>query len=155
VIDRYSARAPAAQPADVIWFETLAAVIIGTRTSTHWSTTTHNARHQRGPDSQCPFASVPKVRGSLIVKSGSFQAEFAQGGGSSTLQTIPMCASHVALCSQAVKYFDGDDAKNAKSRRRAALFDTPFSTPSAATCSTSWNVRTLTVTAGQRIFIVQ
>jgi hypothetical protein len=25
--------------------------------------TAHNARHQRGPDSQCLFASVPKVRG--------------------------------------------------------------------------------------------
>ncbi len=28
-----------------------------------------------------PFASVPKVRGSLIVKSGSFRAEFDEGGG--------------------------------------------------------------------------
>ena len=43
--------------------------------------TTHNARHQRAPDSQCLFASVPKVRGSLIVKSGDFRVEFDEGGG--------------------------------------------------------------------------
>ena len=41
----------------------------------------HNARHQRDPDSQCLFASVPKVRESLIVKSGDFRAEFDEGGG--------------------------------------------------------------------------
>jgi len=35
------------------------------------------------------------------------------------------------------------------------LFEDAVSTPSAATCSTSWKVRTLTVTAGQRIFTVQ
>ena len=40
---------------------------------------------QRAPstraDSPCCFASVPKVRGSLIVKSGDFRAEFDEGGG--------------------------------------------------------------------------
>ena len=49
--------------ADVVWFGTLAGVIVGT-VLRHWRTaTTHNARHQRAPDSQCLFASVPKVRG--------------------------------------------------------------------------------------------
>lgn len=42
---------------------------------------THNARHQREPDSQCLFASVPKVRGSLIVKSGGLSVEFDEGDG--------------------------------------------------------------------------
>ena len=42
---------------------------------------THNARHQRAPDSQCRFASVPKVGGSLIVKSCDFPVEFDEGGG--------------------------------------------------------------------------
>ena len=64
-IDRCSPRrAGSGSAADVVWFGTFAAVILGTRTPTHWSTaTTHNARHQRAPDSQCLFASVPKVRG--------------------------------------------------------------------------------------------
>jgi hypothetical protein len=31
-----------------------------------------NARHQRDPDSQGLFASVPEVRGSLVVKSAIF-----------------------------------------------------------------------------------
>ena len=43
--------------------------------------TTHNARYQRDADSQCLVASVPKVRGSLLAKSGDFRAEFAEGGG--------------------------------------------------------------------------
>jgi hypothetical protein len=43
--------------------------------------TTHNARHQRAPDSQCLFASVPKIRGSLIGKSGDFPVEFDEGDG--------------------------------------------------------------------------
>ena len=46
-----------------------------------WTGTTHDARHQRGADSQGPFASVLKVRGSLIVKSGDFWVEFDEGGG--------------------------------------------------------------------------
>jgi hypothetical protein len=42
------------------------------RRSTHDISTTHNARHQRDPDSQGLFASVPEVRGSLVVKSRVF-----------------------------------------------------------------------------------
>jgi hypothetical protein len=57
-------------------------VIIGTRAPTHRRTaTTHNARHQRATDSQGLFASVPKVGGSLIVKSGGFPAECDEGDG--------------------------------------------------------------------------
>ena len=43
--------------------------------------TTHNARQQRAPNSQCLFASVPKVRESGIVKSGDFSVEFDDNGG--------------------------------------------------------------------------
>jgi hypothetical protein len=42
---------------------------------------THNARHQRDRILNALFASVPKVRGSLIVKSGDFRAKFDEGGG--------------------------------------------------------------------------
>jgi hypothetical protein len=43
--------------------------------------TTHNARHPRAADSPCLFASVPKVCGSLNVKSGDFRGEFVEGNG--------------------------------------------------------------------------
>jgi hypothetical protein len=56
-------------------------VIIGTRAPTPWRTATTHARHQRALDSQCLLASVPKIRGSLIVKSGGFPAEFDEGDG--------------------------------------------------------------------------
>ena len=50
--------------------------------ATHWRTArTHNARHRRAQDSQCLFASVPKVRGSLNVKFGDFPVEFDEGDG--------------------------------------------------------------------------
>jgi hypothetical protein len=45
------------------------------------SVTTHNARHQRAQDSRGLFASVPKIRGSGIVKSCAFPAEFDGGDG--------------------------------------------------------------------------
>ena len=45
---------------------------------------THNARHQRAPDSLCPFASLPKVRESLMMKSGDFPVEFAEDAGLKT-----------------------------------------------------------------------
>ena len=79
--DRQTGLALAAgSAADVAWFQTLDAVVIGT--PTHGRTaTTHNARHQRAPDCQCLFASVPKVRGSLIVKSGGLSVEFDEGDG--------------------------------------------------------------------------
>jgi hypothetical protein len=50
--------------------------LAGTETAT-----THNARHQRDRILNAFFASVPKVRRSLIVKSGDFRAEFDEGGG--------------------------------------------------------------------------
>ena len=43
------------------------------RRSTHDIITTHNARHQRSSRSQWNVASVPKLHGSLIVKSGDFR----------------------------------------------------------------------------------
>ena len=43
--------------------------------------TTQNARHQRDRILNAFFASVPKGRESLIVKSGDFLAEFDEGGG--------------------------------------------------------------------------
>jgi len=43
--------------------------------------TTQNARHQRDRILNAFFASVPKGRESLIVKSGDFRAEFDEGGG--------------------------------------------------------------------------
>jgi hypothetical protein len=45
------------------------------------SATTHNARHQRAPDSQCLFAAVPKFSVSLFVKSSDFPVEFDEGEG--------------------------------------------------------------------------
>jgi len=61
-IDRCRLGAPAAgSAADVVWFGTSPRC---THNPTHWRTaTTHNARHQRAPNSQCLFASVPKFVG--------------------------------------------------------------------------------------------
>ena len=57
----------------------------------------------------------------------------------------------------AVKYFDWDDAKNARSSGRSAASGsrTSSSISSAAICSTSWNTRTPSRYAGQRIFVVR
>jgi hypothetical protein len=55
-----------------------------------------------------------------------------------------------------VKFFDWDDAKNAKLGRSAPSgLRRSSSTSSVATCSTSWNIRTANRYAGQRIFVVR
>ena len=82
-IDRCSGpgESPVGSAADLVWFGALAARDIGTRPAHRRTVTTHNAGHRRAQDCQCLFASVPKLRGSLIVKSGDFRAEFDEGGG--------------------------------------------------------------------------
>ena len=52
--------------ADVVWFGPSTRCSGALRASAR-RTTTHNARHYRDPDSQCLFASVPKLRAALIV----------------------------------------------------------------------------------------
>jgi hypothetical protein len=47
-------------------------VVLASAATLFETATTHNARHQRAQDCQCLFASVPKLRGSLIVKSRDF-----------------------------------------------------------------------------------
>ena len=46
-------------------------------------------RHQRAQDCQCLFESVPKLRGSLTVKSDVFRAEFDEGGGLKNRRLAP------------------------------------------------------------------
>jgi hypothetical protein len=76
-MDRCTPNASGGAAADVVWFGTLDAVIIGTRAPTHRRTATaHNARHQRARILKCLFASVPKVRGFSALKSGDFPVEF-------------------------------------------------------------------------------
>jgi hypothetical protein len=49
---------------------------------THWRTArTHNARHQRAPDSQCLFRECAQSPWVLIVKSSDFPVEFQEGDG--------------------------------------------------------------------------
>ena len=43
--------------------------------------TTHNARHQRAPDSRCFSVNVPRVRESVVARSGDFPVEFDDGDG--------------------------------------------------------------------------
>ena len=77
-------RAPAAgsaAAADVVWFGPSTRCHLHSCSDTLETGTAHNARHQRDLDSQCLFASGPKGRRSLIVKSGDFPVEFDEGGG--------------------------------------------------------------------------
>ena len=84
-IDRFSLHAPiAAQVPTSSGSGTTAAVIIGTRTSTRWSTaTTHNARYRRAPFLDAFWRVCPKSVG-LIIESGDFPVEFAEGDGLKT-----------------------------------------------------------------------
>jgi hypothetical protein len=65
--------------ADVVWSGTLAAVIFGTRSPTHWRTCNDAQRTPSAPRNlNAPFAGVPKVVGPLIVKSAILTGESAQ-----------------------------------------------------------------------------
>jgi hypothetical protein len=75
-------RVSSGSAADVVWFGTLVAVIVGTRSPTHWRTATrHNARHQARQGISKPFRECAQSPWVLIVKSGDFPVEFDEGGG--------------------------------------------------------------------------